>query len=113
MTGNSLGCQPKATRGLIEQELEDWARLGVEAHLHGRDPWLPYHEWFRGPAARLVGGREGEAVMMNSLTTNLHLLMVSFFRPELGGGGGRGGRTKIVIEDSAFPSDSYAVQSQL
>jgi kynureninase len=106
MTGNSLGCQPKATRQLIEQELEDWAQLGVEAHLRGRDPWLPYHEWFRGPAARLVGGKEGEAVMMNSLTANLHLLMVSFFRPTRE-------RYKIVIEDSAFPSDSYAVQSQL
>jgi kynureninase len=106
MTGNSLGCQPKSTRALIEQELDDWARLGVEAHLHGRDPWLPYHERFRGPAARLVGGKEGEAVMMNSLTCNLHLLMVSFFRPTQD-------RYKIVIEDSAFPSDSYAVQSQL
>jgi kynureninase len=106
MTGNSLGCQPKATRKLIEQELEDWAKLGVTAHLHGRDPWLPYHEWFRGPAARLVGAREGECVMMNSLTTNLHLLMVSFFRPTAD-------RYKIVIEDSAFPSDSYAVASQL
>ncbi len=106
MTGNSLGCQPKATRALVEQELEDWAKLGVEAHLHGRDPWLPYHEWFRGPAARLVGGVPGEAVMMNSLTCNLHLLMVSFFRPTPE-------RYKIVIEDSAFPSDSYAVASQL
>jgi kynureninase len=106
MTGNSLGCQPKSTRALIEQDLDDWARLGVEAHLHGGDPWLPYHEWFRGPAARLVGGVEGEAVMMNSLTANLHLLMVSFFRPT-------SERYKIVIEDSAFPSDSYAVQSQL
>lgn len=106
MTGNSLGCQPKAARALIEQELEDWAKLGVEAHLHGRDPWLPYHEWFRAPAARLVGGVPGEAVMMNSLTCNLHLLMVSFFRPTPE-------RYKIVIEDSAFPSDSYAAQSQL
>ncbi|HYE61372.1 MAG TPA: kynureninase [Phycisphaerales bacterium] len=106
MTGNSLGCQPMATRALLEQELEDWARLGVGAHLHGRDPWLPYHEWFREPAARLVGGVPGECVMMNSLTTNLHLLMVSFFRPT-------SERYKIVIEDTAFPSDSYAVASQL
>jgi kynureninase len=106
MTGNSLGCQPRATRALLEQELDDWARLGVATHIHGRDPWLPYHEWFRGPAARLVGGREGECVMMNSLTTHLHLLMVSFFRPT-------SDRFKIVIEDSAFPSDSYAVASQL
>ncbi len=106
MTGNSLGCQPRATRGLVEQELEDWARLGVGAHLHGRDPWLPYHEWFCEPAARLVGGVPGECVMMNSLTTNLHLLMVSFFKPTRE-------RFKIVIEDTAFPSDSYAVASQL
>lgn len=106
MTGNSLGCQPKAARGLVEQELEDWARLGVAAHLSGRDPWLAYHEWFREPAARLVGGVPGECVMMNSLTANLHFLMVSFFRPTAE-------RFKIVIEDSAFPSDSYAVASQL
>ena len=109
MTGNSLGLQPKATRRLIEQELEDWARLAVEAHLHGRDPWLPYHEWFRDPAARLVGGVEGgagECVMMNSLTANLHLLMVSFYRPTQE-------RHRIIIEDTAFPSDSYAVASQL
>lgn len=106
MTGNSLGLQPKATRALLEEQLEDWAKLGVAAHLQGRDPWLPYHEWFRGPAARLVGAKEGEAVMMNSLTTNLHLLMVSFYRPTAS-------RFKIVIEDTAFPSDSYAVQSQL
>lgn len=106
MTGNSLGCQPRSTRALLEQELDDWARLGVGAHLHGRDPWLPYHEWFQGPAARLVGALPGECVMMNSLTTNLHLLMVSFFRPTAE-------RYKIVIEDTAFPSDSYAVASQL
>jgi len=106
MTGNSLGCQPKATRALLEQELDDWAKLGVGAHIHGRDPWLPYHEWFREPAARLVGGNPGECVMMNSLTTNLHLLMVSFFRPTTD-------RFKVVIEDTAFPSDSYAVTSQL
>ena len=106
MVGNSLGLQPKATRGLIEQELEDWARLAVEAHLHGRDPWLPYHEWFREPAARLVGGVPGECVMMNSLTVNLHLLMVSFYRPTRE-------RYKIIIEDTAFPSDSYAVTSQI
>ncbi len=106
MTGNSLGLQPKATRALIEQELEDWATLAVEAHLHGRDPWLPYHEWFREPAARLVGGVPGECVMMNSLTANLHLLMVSFYRPTRE-------RYKIIIEDTAFPSDSYAVASQI
>lgn len=106
LCGNSLGLQPKATRAMIEQELADWARLGVDAHLKGRDPWLPFHEQFRESASRLVGGVPGEAVMMNSLTVNLHLLMVSFYRPTAE-------RFKIVIEDSAFPSDSYAVASQL
>lgn len=105
LTGNSLGCQPRAVRGLLEQELDDWARLGVEGHLHGRDPWLPYHEQFRGPLARLCGATEREVVAMNSLTVNLHLLMASFYRPTRE-------RHAILIEDSAFPSDSYAVRSQ-
>jgi kynureninase len=105
LTGNSLGLQPQGTRALIEQELEDWARLGVDAHLQGRDPWLPYHEQFRGPLGRVVGAQPHEVVMMNSLTVNLHLLMVSFYRPTRE-------RFKIVIEDTAFPSDSYAVASQ-
>ena len=105
LTGNSLGCQPRAVGGLIQQELDDWARLGVEGHLHGRDPWLPYHEQFRGPLARLAGALEHEVVAMNSLTVNLHLLMASFYRPTRE-------RHAILIEDSAFPSDSYAVQSQ-
>lgn len=106
LTGNSLGLQPRGTRGAIEQELEDWARLGVDAHLKGRNPWLPYHEQFREPMSRIVGARPHEVVMMNSLTVNLHLLMVSFYRPTRE-------RFKIVIEDSAFPSDSYAVASQV
>ncbi len=106
MTGNSLGLQPKAARQIVEQELSDWATLGVDGHLDGKNPWLPYHEWFRGPAARLVGAKPGEVVMMNSLTVNLHLLMVSFYRPTPD-------RHKIVIEDDAFPSDSYAVASQI
>jgi kynureninase len=105
LTGNSLGLQPRATRGMVERELEDWAKLGVEAHLKGRNPWLPYHEQFRGPMSRVVGALEHEVVMMNSLTVNLHLLMVSFYRPTRE-------RFRIVIEDSAFPSDSYAVASQ-
>jgi len=105
LTGNSLGLQPRATRGLIERELEDWARLGVDAHLKGRNPWLPYHEQFRGPMGRVVGALDHEVVMMNSLTANLHLLMVSFYRPTRE-------RFRIAIEDSAFPSDSYAVASQ-
>jgi kynureninase len=105
LCGNSLGLQPRGTRAAIEQELEDWARLGVDGHIKGRDPWLSYHEQFRDSAARLIGGVPGEAVMMNSLTVNLHLLMVSFYRPTRE-------RYRILIEDSAFPSDSYAVASQ-
>jgi len=106
LAGNSLGCQPKAVRDLIEQELEDWAELAVNAHFEGRDPWKNYHEQFREPLARLVGAKPSEVVAMNSLTTNLHLLMVSFYRPTPS-------RYKIVIEDNAFPSDSYAVGSQV
>jgi kynureninase len=106
LCGNSLGLQPRSARTAVERELDDWARLGVGAHLAGRNPWLPYHEQFREPAARLVGAVPGEAVMMNSLTANLHLLMVSFYRPTRE-------RYRIVIEDAAFPSDSYAVASQV
>lgn len=105
LTGNSLGLQPRATRALIEQELDDWARLAVAAHLDGKNPWLPYHEQFRAPMARIVGALPHETVMMNSLTANLHLLMVSFYRPTPE-------RHRIVVEGSAFPSDSYAVASQ-
>ncbi len=106
MTGNSLGLQPKSARDIVEQELNDWGAHAVDGHLTAEHPWLPYHEWFRGPAARLVGAKPGEVVMMNSLTVNLHLLMVSFYRPTPQ-------RHKIVIEDDAFPSDSYAVASQI
>lgn len=105
LTGNSLGCQPRGVAARLARELDDWARLGVEGHLHGRDPWLAYHESLRGPLARLVGAMEREVVAMNSLTVNLHLLMTSFYRPTRH-------RHKIIIEDSAFPSDSHAVTSQ-
>lgn len=105
LTGNSLGAMPRRVPELLRQELEDWARLGVEGHLAGRDPWLPYHEQFRGPLGRLVGAMEREVVAMNSLTVNLHLLMVSFYRPTRE-------RFKIIVEDACFPSDSYAVASQ-
>ena len=104
--GNSLGLQPRATRDELLADVDAWARLGVEGHLEGGRPWLPYHALLTGPAARLVGALPSETVVMNSLTVNLHLLLVSFYRP-----GGR--RTKIVIEDAAFPSDSYAVRSQV
>lgn len=105
LTGNSLGLMPRAAPAAVQSELEDWARFGVDAHLHGRHPWLPYHESVREPLARLVGALPHEVVAMNSLTVNLHLLMVSFYRPTPE-------RHRIVIEDSAFPSDSYAVASQ-
>jgi kynureninase len=105
LTGNSLGLMPRATPAAIEQELDDWKALGVEAHLSGRTPWFSYHEVFREMGARLVGGRTGEVVMMNSLTVNLHLLMVSFYRPTAR-------RYRVMVEDSLFPSDSYAVASQ-
>lgn len=104
--GNSLGLQPKVLRPRLEQELDDWAQLGVEGHLEAVRPWVSYHEMLREPAARLVGALPSEVVVMNSLTVNLHLLMVSFYRPS-------GNRFKILIEDSAFPSDSYAVRSQV
>lgn len=105
LTGNSLGCMPRSVGAAIEQELSDWASLGVEGHLHGKHAWLPYHEFVRASLARLVGAKASEVVCMNSLTVNLHLLMVSFYRPT-------SERYKIMIEDAAFPSDSYAVASQ-
>ncbi|GAA1547962.1 kynureninase [Kribbella lupini] len=103
--GNSLGLRPRATRGELLADLDAWAALGVEGHLEAERPWLPYHESLTAPAARLVGALPNETVVMNSLTVNLHLLMVSFYRPTAE-------RFRIVIEDSAFPSDSYAVRSQ-
>jgi len=106
LCGNSLGLQPKAARALVEQELDDWARLGVEGHFRGRSPWYPYHEQFRDTGARLVGALPGEVVMMNSLTVNLHLLMATFYRPS-------GKRTKLLIDEPSFPSDLYAVASQV
>lgn len=104
--GNSLGLRPKATRSELLEDLDSWAALGVEGHLDAARPWLPYHELLTGPASRLVGALPSETVVMNTLTVNLHLLMVSFYRPTRS-------RHRIVIEDSAFPSDSYAVRSQV
>ena len=105
-TGNSLGLQPKTTRNYIEQELADWATLGVEGHFNAKNPWMPYHELVAAQLAEIVGAKPFEVVAMNSLTVNLHLLMVSFYRPTIR-------RHKIVIEAGAFPSDQYAVQSQI
>jgi kynureninase len=106
LCGNSLGLLPRAVRALVNEELDDWSRHAVEGHLHSRRPWVDYHELFRELGARLVGARPGEVVMMNSLTVNLHLMMVSFWRPE-------GRRTKVLMERGAFPSDTYAVHSHV
>lgn len=105
-TGNSLGLQPKATKEYINQELEDWANLGVEGHFEAKNPWMPYHEFLTESMAKIVGAKPIEVVIMNTLTTNLHLLMVSFYQPTKT-------KYKIVIESDAFPSDRYAVQTQL
>ena len=105
-TGNSLGLQPKSTKRYINQELEDWAILGVEGHFEAKNPWLNYHELLTDKMAKIVGAKPIEVVVMNTLTTNLHLLMVSFYRPTKT-------KYKIVIESDAFPSDRYAVESQL
>jgi kynureninase len=106
LCGNSLGLQPITASQYVHQELVDWANLGVEGHFHARNPWMPYHEYLTKPMAELVGAEENEVVVMNSLTVNLHLLMVSFYRPSKS-------RYKIVIEQDAFPSDRYAVASQV
>lgn len=106
LCGHSLGLQPKAARALVEQELDDWAKLAVDGHFHGKTPWYSYHETLREPGARLVGALPGEAVFMNSLTVNLHLLMATFYRPF-------GPRRCILIDEPPFPSDLYAVQSQV
>ena len=105
-TGNSLGLQPKSTQKYIQQELEDWANLGVEGHFEAKNPWLDYHELLTDKMAKIVGAKPIEVVVMNTLTTNLHLLMVSFYRPTKT-------KYKILIESDAFPSDRYAVASQL
>ena len=105
-TGNSLGLQPKATQQYIQQELDDWAKLGVEGHFEAKNPWLSYHEFLSENMAKIVGAKTLEVVVMNTLTTNLHLLMVSFYQPKKT-------KYKIVIESDAFPSDRYAVESQL
>jgi kynureninase len=104
--GHSLGLQPKRAKDYIEQELKDWAQLGVDAHFRARNPWMPYHRLLTEQTAMLVGAKPGEVVVMNSLTVNLHLMMASFYRPTAK-------RHKILIEHGAFPSDRYAVKSQM
>lgn len=105
LCGHSLGLQPRAVRGLIEQELDAWAAFGVQAHFKERTPWYAYHELLREPLARLVGANPGEVVAMNSLTINLHLMLATFYRP-------RSQRSLILTDAPTFPSDLYALQSQ-
>ena len=104
--GNSLGLQPVTAAAAIGQELEDWKNLGVEGHFKGKNPWKDYHEFLTEQLAHIVGAKPLEVVAMNNLTVNLHLLMVSFYRPTKE-------RHKIIIEQGAFPSDQYAVKSQI
>ena len=103
--GNSLGLQPKTARAAVEHEFNTWAQLGVEGHFLGDSPWMHYHETLAAATARLVGASPLEVVVMNTLTVNLHLLLVSFYRPT-------GSRYKILMEGGAFPSDQYAIESQ-
>jgi kynureninase len=106
LCGHSLGLQPKTAAEYIQQELKDWAKLGVEGHFQAANAWMPYHRLLTNQTAALVGARPVEVVVMNSLTVNLHLMMVSFYRPTRA-------RHKIVVERGAFPSDQYAVKSQI
>lgn len=106
LCGNSLGLQPKTARLAVEQEFLDWQNLGVEGHFHGANPWLHYHTYLQEKEARIVGAQPDEVVVMNNLTTNLHLMLVSFYRPTPL-------RYKIITEAGAFPSDQYALETQV
>jgi kynureninase len=104
--GNSLGLMPKTARAIVEKELENWANFGVDAHHAAGTPWYTYHEALREPTARLVGAKPIEVICMNSLTVNLHLMMATFYRPTKS-------RFKVLMEDPAFPSDTYAIKTQI
>src|ERR1700747_2395457 len=104
--GNSLGLMPKSARAIVEEELNNWAKLGVDAHHAAGTPWYSYQEALREPTARLVGAKPIEVVCMNSLTVNLHLMMATFYRPTKT-------RFKILMEEPAFPSDTYAIKTQI
>ena len=106
LAGNSLGLMPKAARKIVEQELDDWAKLAVDAHLKAATPWYSYHETLREPTAWLVGAQPNEVICMNSLTVNLHLMMATFYRPTKT-------RFKVLMEEPAFPSDTYAIKTQI
>src|SRR6266404_6774901 len=104
--GNSLGLMPKSARQIVEQELDDWAKRGFDAHHGAGTPWYSYHESLREPTARLVGAQPNEVVCMNSLTVNIHLMMATFYQPTKS-------RFKILMEEPAFPSDTYAIKTQI
>ena len=104
--GNSLGLMPNSAREIVEEELNNWAKLGVDAHHAAGTPWYTYHEALREPTARLVGAKPLEVICMNSLTVNLHLMMATFYRPTKA-------RFKILMEEPAFPSDTYAIKTQI
>src|SRR5437867_5243217 len=104
--GNSLGLMPKSSRQIVEEELENWAKLGVDAHHAAGTPWYTYHQSLRQPMARLVGAKAVEVICMNSLTVNLHLMMATFYRPTKS-------RFKLLMEEPAFPSDTYAIKTQI
>src|SRR6266705_2987305 len=104
--GNSLGLMPKSARQVVDQELDDWAKLGVDAHLEAKTPWYSYHETLREPTARMVGAKPVEVICMNSLTVNLHLMMATFYRATKS-------RFKILMEEPSFPSDTYAIKTQI
>jgi kynureninase len=104
--GNSLGLMPKTARAIVDEELDNWAKLGVDAHLAAATPWYTYHEAVREPLARLIGAKPLEVICMNSLTVNLHLMMATFYRPTKP-------RFKILMEEPAFPSDTYAIKTQI
>jgi kynureninase len=106
LCGNSLGLQSKNTTEFIQQELEDWKNLGVEGHFHARNPWLPYHEFLSDSYSKILGAKSSEVVAMNTLSVNLHLMMVSFYQPTKK-------RFKVLMEADAFPSDIYAIESHL
>lgn len=106
MCGNSLGLQPKKTKIILGQEMEKWATLAVRGHFEGDRPWMPFHKFLVNGLAKIVGSKSEEVAVMNSLTTNLHLMMVSFYRPD-------NKRYKILLEKNAFPSDYFAVESQI
>ena len=105
-TGNSLGLQPKRTKAYVDEVMNDWANLAVEGHFYAQKPWWDYHERFANPLSKIVGALPTEVTVMNTLTVNLHLLMVSFYRPTKT-------RFKIICEEKAFPSDQYMFQSQV